>query len=164
LDLIEDKKIDEQKDQRYCLIRFHIFGICLRVSSSSIYLFYLRYAVRKSKEDDSQIEEQGDIFFFFRPKVGTELRQIIAHYSLSIYDWQCNLVKVSLCFATTYIGFESGLVWTYVSMPFSIVYYIESVSNVSLHLLQTAGMPVLSRSSEMYGIDDDDIIETMENI
>jgi hypothetical protein len=35
-----------------------------------------------------------------------------------------------------------------------------------LHLLPVTGMPVLSRSFGMYGIDDadDDVIETMENI
>ena len=40
--------------------------------------------------------------------------------------------------------------------------------NVSLHLLHVTGIPVSSRSFEMYGIDvdddDDDIVEIMYNI
>jgi hypothetical protein len=41
-------------------------------SSSPTHIFYLDHTMCMAREDKPQIVEQGDIFFFYRPKVGTE--------------------------------------------------------------------------------------------
>jgi hypothetical protein len=42
------------------------------VKTSITYNLYLIQAIEMAKEDRSEVIEQGDMFFFYRPKVGME--------------------------------------------------------------------------------------------
>jgi hypothetical protein len=74
LDLIEYKKVDHGKKpallHKYFLLLVFL-DLSKRTRIMNLYLAFCHIS-NMSREDKSQVMEQGDVFFFYRPKVGTE--------------------------------------------------------------------------------------------